>query len=349
MVFQYLITGLAGLAVGIAVMRVWRTQVPIATGTAKPKPPAAVDSASLGRTRVLLYASAAIVAGAVGYIILRPAGDETTPVIAPTTVGQTSGIADVDSMITRLADRLKSNPADGEGFRMLGWSYVMTGRPQQALAPYKRALELLPKNPAVHAGYGEALVGVTGGKVTPEAKAEFDKAHTLDAKEPRSRYFLAMWLAQHGSKREALDRWIALANEGPADAQWQPDLHNQITKTADELGVDVAGRLKAPSPAAPSVAAPQITQADVSAATALPADQQQAMINGMVDGLAAKLKSNPGDAEGWARLLRSRMVLKQPEQAAKDLASARAALAGNAAALKVVNQAASQYGVPDPG
>ena len=343
---QYVLTGLAGLALGIVIMRVWQARESATAAPGETKPAASATAATPARTRNLLYAAAALVVIAVGYIALRPASDETAPAARLGAASKADGLADVDTMISRLAERLKANPEDGEGFRMLGWSYVMTGRPEQAIEPYKRALELLPKNATVQAGYGEALVGVAGGTVTDEAKAAFDRARALDPKEPRSRYFLAMWLAQHGKKQEALDQWIALANDGPADAQWQSDLHGQIVKTSAELGIDVSGKLKNPAPSAAPGSPPQVTKANIDAANSLPAGQQQAMINDMVEGLADKLKSNPGDADGWVRLLRSRMVLKQSDQAGKDLAIARKALAGDAAGLKKVNDAASQYGVP---
>jgi cytochrome c-type biogenesis protein CcmH len=44
-------------------------------------------------------------------------------------------------------------------------------------------------------------------------------------------------------------------------------------------------------------------------AQTLPPGDQQAMIRGMVDGLAARLKENPDDREGWLRLGRSYAVL----------------------------------------
>ncbi len=51
---------------------------------------------------------------------------------------------------------------------------------------------------------------------------------------------------------------------------------------------------------------------------ALPEDQQ-ALIHSMVDGLAARLDASPRDAEGWIKLLRSRMVLGERELAVKAL------------------------------
>jgi cytochrome c-type biogenesis protein CcmH len=258
-------------------------------------------------------------------------------------------------MMQRLAARLEKNPTDGEGFRMLAWSYVMTSHPDKAIPAYKRALALLPNQSNVHAGYGEALVGVAKGTVTPEAKAAFDRAIQIDPSEPRARYFEALWLAQHGQEKEALEKWIALANGGPADAPWQTDLRRQIGETSAKLGGDVSSRLAKAAPigvgrigVGPVSAgvAPPIPNEAMQAASALPAADRQAMVDEMVEGLARKLAANPKDADGWIRLLRSRMVLKQDQQAARDLATARRSLASSPADLARVVASAKENGVP---
>ncbi|HHL43527.1 MAG TPA: c-type cytochrome biogenesis protein CcmI [Hellea balneolensis] len=48
-------------------------------------------------------------------------------------------------------------------------------------------------------------------------------------------------------------------------------------------------------------------------------DERMAMISGMVENLAGKLEENPDNPALWARLLRSRNVLGQTEQLAKDV------------------------------
>ncbi|WP_143084898.1 hypothetical protein [Novosphingobium sp. CF614] len=357
-----MLTGLAGLSVGVAAMRVWQTgqvSTPAEAGVAHDGDP----SGEAGQTpawlstwthssRLLLAGAAVLVALAGAVMLIRSPEDATTgPVLrslAPAgAAAGTQTLDDVDTMIGRLSQRLQANPKDGEGFRMLGWSYAMTGHPEKALQPYRRALELLPDNALVHSGYAEALTGVAGGKVDAQAKREFEKALALDPAEPRTRYFLALWKAQNGQEKSALEEWIALANSGPADASWQGDVRRQITQVAAKLKVDVTGRLTAPAATAPSVSQPQpVDAAAMQAAAALPPGERQAMIAGMVEGLAKRLKDNPQDGQGWARLLHSRMVLGQGEQAAQELVAARKALARDPAGLAQVNDAASQSGVP---
>lgn len=366
MLVQYLLTGVAGVMLGIVAMRIWQARPAAGQDGEAPAPGnTAMNEASSSSSalpslqsvppaRLMLLGAIAIAAMAAAVMVLRPASDGEAPaalVPVPSTAGngKAQSLDDVDTMIQRLEKKLQANPQDGDGFRMLGWSYAMTGHPEKAIAPYKRALALLPGNALVHAGYAEALTGVAGGTISKQAKDEFEKARALDPAEPRTRYFLALWKAQNGQGKQAIEEWLSLANSAPVDAPWQSDVRRRITEYSNKLGVDIAGRLKQAT-AAPQAAAgtepPPLDPASMQAASRLPADQQQAMVSGMVEGLAAKLRSDPRNAAGWARLLRSRMVLGQGEQAARDLDAARKALADDQAALSVINGAAAQAEVP---
>jgi len=70
------------------------------------------------------------------------------------------------------------------------------------------------------------------------------------------------------------------------------------------------------------------------------------MIHSMVDTLAARLKANPNDPDGWVNLMRARMVLNDPAAAQAAYRDARKALAGAPDRLTMVSQAAKQLGVP---
>lgn len=353
----YLLTGLAGIALGIVAMRVWQARNPAeAVGGAETEAPAsdAAPKASAIGANKLLIGTGAMVAVALAIFALRPddevgTGAATMPLPSVPGGGSQQALDDVDTMINRLAARLEKEPDNGEGFRMLGWSYVMTGKPDKAIAPYQRALKLLPQSALVHSGYGEALTGVGGGKVTPEAKAAFERAVALDPAEPRARYFLALWQAQNGGEREALDKWIVLANSGPADAPWQADVRRQIDQVSKRLGIDVSGKLKQAVPASTAAGAAVLPPPDpavVQAASQMAPADRQAMIDGMVNGLARKLKANPANPEGWVKLLRSRMVLGQPDVAATELKDARKALGSDPGGLKLVNDVAREIKVP---
>jgi cytochrome c-type biogenesis protein CcmH len=95
-----------------------------------------------------------------------------------------------------------------------------------------------------------------------------------------------------------------------------------------------------------SGAIPGPSSAEIKAASALPKGQQEAMIRGMVDGLEAKLVKNPGNADGWIMLMRSRMQLGEPGKAAKALEGGLAAFRNDLSAARKLREAASAIGVP---
>jgi len=343
---QYVLTALAGVALGVVAMRLLQARQaspPAEPGEAQDDGAAAAPATS---SRNLLLGAGGLVVLALAVFLLRSPEESESAGMSPANAASgaaNSDLPDVDTMIDRLAKRLEANPDDGEGYRMLGWSYVMTGKPQLAIEPYKRALKLQPERAVVHTGYGEALVGIAGDKVTPEAKGYFTKALSLDPSEPRARYFMGLWKAQNGQEKQALEDWIALSNDGPGDAPWQGDVHRRIGEVSAKLGIDVSKRLKFPAPPAEL---PVVDRATVDAASRLPESDREEMVDGMVEGLAAKLKANPANADGWVMLLRSRMVRKETGKAGEDLKAARKALADDPPGLRRVDAAARELGVP---
>lgn len=146
----------------------------------------------------------------------------------------------IDGMVGRLAERLKQQPNDGEGWRMLGWSYVQLGRIDEGIEALKRAVALDGENGALRSLLGEALFRQADGRVTPEALAAFQDALKRDAKDPRARFYIGLELMQAGKDREALDQWIAIIRDGPADAEWLPAIRAQARELAVKLKLDPA-------------------------------------------------------------------------------------------------------------
>jgi cytochrome c-type biogenesis protein CcmH len=159
------------------------------------------------------------------------------PAIERQAVGEDM-LRQIDGMVGRLAERLKQQPNDGEGWRMLGWSYIQLGRVDEGIAALKRAVALDDKNGALRSLLGEAMSQQAGGKVTPEALAVFEEAVKRDAKDPRARFYIGLGLMQAGKDREALDAWVAIIRDGPANAEWLPAIRAQARELAVKLKLD---------------------------------------------------------------------------------------------------------------
>lgn len=259
----------------------------------------------------------------------------------------------VASMVAQLEAKMRQNPGDPEGWRMLGWSYMQTGRFADAAVAYGKASALDPANADYQSARGEALVRAADGHVTPEARAAFTLAVKGDPTDPRARYFLAAAKDQDGDHAGAMADWIALLKSAPPGAPWAPEVRGFVIRIAAARGEDVSGKLpplalpapgEAQAAAAPAAGGP--TPDQVAAVRQMPPAQQQAMIHNMVDGLAARLRANPNDPDGWVELMRARMVLGDPAAAQAAYRDARKAFAAAPDRLTMVSQAARQLGVP---
>ncbi|WP_293676479.1 c-type cytochrome biogenesis protein CcmI [uncultured Phenylobacterium sp.] len=253
--------------------------------------------------------------------------------------------ADADSVIAQLETQMQQNPGNAEGWRMLGWSYLQTGRNAEAAVAYGRAAALDPTNADYLSAQGEATVLASEGTVTPVAQDVFRKALAADPADPRARYYLGVARDQAGDHEGAINDWVALLKSAPPDAPWAADVRGFVEKVAAERKIDIAGRLP-PLAAAPAASPRGPTQEQMAAAqTMSPADRQQ-MIQGMVSGLDARLKQNPRDLAGWQQLMRARMVLGQTGEAQAAYREASRAFAGSPGEQQTLRQAARQLGVP---
>jgi cytochrome c-type biogenesis protein CcmH len=235
-------------------------------------------------------------------------------------------------LVARLGQVLKDRPQDVEGHRLLARSLASLGRWPEARAAQERVVELLGDQATATdlVDLAEARILAAGGYVSPEAEAALARALALDPEDPVARYYSGLTLLQGGRPDLAHRVWSRLLAEAPPDAPWIEPLRAGVAEAARLAGL-------AP-PQGPSAA-------DVEAAGEMAAEDRQAMIEGMVSGLAERLASQGGPPEDWAQLIRSLGVLGRRDEAARVLAEARDTHAGDAAALAASEAAARDAGL----
>ena len=213
-----------------------------------------------------------------------------------------SGPAGLEAAVAKVEAHLMQAPDDRRGWEVLAPVYMRMGRFADAAGAYRRMLGLGEDTPLVHADYGEALVAMSDGVVTADARAEFDRAPDL----PIARFYAALALEQDGKKDVALAAYKALAPQAVGREPWMLGLRARMAA------------LSGGTPSASAEAAPEFPP------------EQRKMIEGMVQGLAERLSKQGGSAEEWVRLIRAYSVLHEPDKARDALASARKALGANA-------------------
>ncbi|CTQ56235.1 formate-dependent nitrite reductase complex subunit NrfG [Roseibium album] len=238
----------------------------------------------------------------------------------------------VDVLVARVERHLADNPEDGQGWAVIAPVYLSLGQPQSSARAYANAIRILGARPDWLTDLGEALTMVNQGLVTADAQSAFEQAVSMDATAVKPRFFLAIALGQEGKKAEAIDAWNSLLAGADETAAW-------VVAARQELAA-----LENPDAIASQSRGP--TQDDIAASQEMDADDRQAMISGMVTGLAEKLSTEGGPVEDWNRLMRSYMVLGEKQKAEDAFADASTAYADKPAELSQIKDAASKLGLP---
>lgn len=300
-------------------------------------------SETKGMTRAnktILIAAFLLLVAAIGFAAWRDADR------APEGAGAGAAATPSDTLAA-LEARTQSEPESPEAWSALGEARFDLSDFQGAAAAFEKAVGLAPESAGLWSALGEARVMASERDPMPPAALDaFEKAIARNAKDPRARYFLAVKKDVSGDHKGAMEDWFALLADTPQGAPWEADLRRTIEQAGKIHAIDVADRLartQGPPPPAEDMpvaarAIPGPSRAEMEAASQLPQGQQDAMIQGMVDGLEAKLKANPGDVDRWIMLMRSRMTLGESAKAAKALKDGIAANPGAAGRLKAQAQ-----------
>ncbi len=223
-------------------------------------------------------------------------------------------------MAAKLSQRLEADPGDGQGWFLLGRAYLQMERFEDAVKAYARAADLAPADPNSRMALAESRVYAAQGAVTPEAMADFERLLKMEPQHPGARYYLALARSQAGDVKAAFEAWKALAADSAPDAPWQQVLQARLREAAQTLKIDLAEalppRAQASGSLPPTSTPPRgPTTEQMQAAGAMSPEERQAMIRGMVEGLAARLNDSPNDPEGWDRLARAYDVLGEADKA----------------------------------
>ncbi|CAM3229502.1 hypothetical protein SPAN111604_11785 [Sphingomonas antarctica] len=282
-----------------------------------------MDNKRLSRLALILSGVLAVVAVAVS------AWRSKTTDAPPAAVAANAPSADAAQLITGLESRLRANPDDVAGWRNLGIAFFQTERFAEAASAYQKAAALTPADATIWSALGEALVLAGPGTIPADAQTAFKRALTIDPKDPRARYFLAVADDLAGRHTQAVDGWFAILADSSAADPWYDSVRQAIERVAAQNKIDVASRLATLKAAAPASAAaagiPGPTPDQMRAASGLAPGQQQSMVDGMVQSLATKLAANPKNPDGWIMLMRSYATLGRQSEARATLIKAKAA------------------------
>lgn len=192
---------------------------------------------------------------------------------------------EVERIAGQLAERLKQEPDNADGWLMLARTYYVMRRFPEAVRAYEQLVKLVPDDASVLADYADALAMARGRRITGEPLALVNKALALDPNHWKALAMAGTEAFDRKDYRVAVEYWERLRSAVPAESEIAKSIAASIEQ-ARTLG----GLKPAPVAAAPRA------QAGAPAANAPAAAADAGSVAGSVDlAPALKAKAQPDD------------------------------------------------------
>ncbi|HMH42363.1 MAG TPA: c-type cytochrome biogenesis protein CcmI [Pyrinomonadaceae bacterium] len=143
--------------------------------------------------------------------------------------------------VDKLAERLKQNPNDAQGWTMLARSYMMQERFADAASAYERLTALNGNDADAWADYAEALALANGQNLAGKPAEAIDRALKIDPKNQKALDLAGSAAFQANDYQKAIEYWQKLLASLPAGSEELQTITGQISK-AKELAAGKGSR-----------------------------------------------------------------------------------------------------------
>jgi cytochrome c-type biogenesis protein CcmH len=178
----------------------------------------------------------------------------------------------LQSLIERLAARMKDNPEDAEGWVMLARSYAVLGRYLESADAYARAAARIPDDAQLLADYADALAMAQGRRLHGEPEKIVARALAADPNNIKALALAGTAAFDRKNYAEAVRHWERIRGLVPPASQFADSLQASIAEARELGGMrPAAGKAQTPAagPAQTPVAAPARVSGTATLAPAL--------------------------------------------------------------------------------
>ena len=156
------------------------------------------------------------VAAAALYLALgTPAGFNPPPAASPMAAGGEPTAAQIEGMVSKLAEKMEKQPDNLEGWVMLGRSYAVLGRTDEAAKAFERGMPLIEKNARLLADYAELLAQKADGSFAGKPNELIEKALKVDPDEPQTLVLAGVAAMERKDYKRAVAHWERLRKQVP--------------------------------------------------------------------------------------------------------------------------------------
>jgi cytochrome c-type biogenesis protein CcmH len=155
------------------------------------------------------------------------------------------------TLVTRLAERMKQNPEDTEGWMMLGRSYAVLGRFGDSSDAYAKAVARAPKDAQLLADYADALAMAQGRTLQGEPENILKRALAADPNNVKALVLAGTAAFDRNDRAGAVRYWERALSVLPAES----DMAQRVRASIEEArGPAQVARAAKPAPAQSSQA-----------------------------------------------------------------------------------------------
>ncbi len=130
--------------------------------------------------------------------------------------------AQIEGMVGKLAQRLQENPSDIEGWVMLGRSFSVLGRYDEAVAAYEKSIQFVGEDATLLTDYADAIAMANGESLEGKPTELLQKALAIDPQNQKALWLLGTAHFERGDFVSAVNLWKRLQQlipPGSEDAQ----------------------------------------------------------------------------------------------------------------------------------
>ena len=176
----------------------------------------------------------------------------------------------ISAMVDRLAAKMEANPADVEGWVMLGRSYAVLGRYREAAGAYAKATKLRPDDATLLADYADILGMANGRKLSGEPATVIARALKADPRNVKALALAGTAAYEKSDYRAAVRHWESAIGMLSEDSEFRQSLQSGVAEARGHLGqgTNVATSKQGQTPAQATVGASLQGTVSIAAAVA---------------------------------------------------------------------------------
>ena len=150
--------------------------------------------------------------------------------------GKGASAEQIEAMVAKLAERMRQNPDDAQGWAMLARSYAVMGRYEDSAAAYGKAVERVPDNPHLLADYADALAMARGQNLQGEPEALILRALKIDPDHVKALALAGTIAFDKKDYTASIRYWEKMAALVPPDSEIARNVQSSIAEARGLAG-----------------------------------------------------------------------------------------------------------------